>query len=249
MEPGKITIIGCYGLIFFTFKFKFVDSKPKINRAFMKKFAVVLAGCGVFDGAEIHEATLTLLAIAKLGADYTIFAPDMDQHHVINHLTGEETREKRNVLVEAARIARGKILPLEKFRSADFDALIFPGGFGAAKNLSTFAFDGAQMEIHPEVEKAVRTMHAAGKPVGAMCISPVILAKLIPGATVTVGDDPSASAAIEKMGAKHRTTTHGEVIIDRNNRLFTTPCYMLDAAITDIASGAENIVKEMLNAL
>jgi enhancing lycopene biosynthesis protein 2 len=212
----------------------------------MKKFAVVLAGCGVYDGAEIHEATLTLLAISKQGAEYTVFAPDMDQHHVINHMTGEEMKEKRNVLVEAARISRGKILSLDKFRAGEFDALIFPGGFGVAKNLCTFAFDGSGMKVHPDVGNAVKTMHHAKKPIGAMCISPVILAKLVKGATVTLGNDAEVIGAVEKMGAKHVTTHHGEVVRDLENKLFTTPCYMLDAAITDISLGTENIVREML---
>ncbi len=215
----------------------------------MKKFAVVLAGCGVFDGAEIHEATLTLLAIAKQGADYTIFAPDRDQHHVINHITGKEMNEKRNVLVESARIARGKILPLSKFDASDFDALIFPGGFGVAKNLCSFAFDGVDMRVHPEVEKAILSMHYSRKPIGALCISPVILSKLFKGSTITIGNDRETVTAVENMGSHHVITSHGEVVHDAENNIFTTPCYMLDAAITDIALGAENIVKEMMAAM
>lgn len=212
----------------------------------MKKFAVVLSGCGVFDGAEIHEATLTLLAIAQQGAAYDIFAPDVDQHHVINHLTGKEMPEKRNVLVESARIARGKIMPLSQFRAGDYDALIFPGGFGAAKNLSTVAFHGPDATVNPDVEKAVKTMHAAGKPIGALCISPAVIARILGNIEVTIGNDPGTASAIEKMGGKHVKTSHGEVTVDRKNKIFTTPCYMLDATIVQIYEGARNVVNEIM---
>ena len=212
----------------------------------MKKFAVVLSGSGVFDGAEIHEATLTLLAIKQQGGSYEIFAPDIDQHHVINHLTGKEMPEKRNVLVESARIARGKIKPLGQFSADDFDAIIFPGGFGAAKNLCTFAFDGPSARVDPEVETAVKAMHRAEKPIGALCISPALIVRIIHGAEVTIGNDLGTAQAIEKMGGKHRNTSHGQVVVDKTNNIFTTPCYMLDASITDIYIGAANIVKEMI---
>jgi enhancing lycopene biosynthesis protein 2 len=213
----------------------------------MKKVAVVLAGCGVFDGAEIHEAVLTLLAINKLGAEYVIFAPDKEQHHVVNHFTHKETSEKRNVLVEAARIARGKISPLKDFKSADFDALVFPGGFGVAKNLCTFAFDGADQKVDPEVEQVIRMMLNAEKPIGAMCISPVILAKVIGNQVkLTIGNDKSTSAAVIKMMADHQNTTHGEVVIDKKFKVVTTPCYMLDASILQIQQGTENLIKALL---
>jgi enhancing lycopene biosynthesis protein 2 len=212
----------------------------------MKKFAVVLAGCGVSDGAEIHEATLTMLAIMKNGASYEIFAPDIEQHHVVNHLTGKEMPEKRDVLVESARIARGKIKPLSSFDALSVDAIIFPGGFGVAKNLCTFAFEGAGCEVNPEVASVIRVMDQLGKPIGALCISPVIVAKLLGNVELTIGDDPGTAAAVEKMGARHRKTRHGEVIIDEKRNVFTTPCYMLDATILDIEVGADNIVKAML---
>lgn len=215
----------------------------------MKKFAVVLSGCGVFDGAEIHEATLTLLAIAQQGASYEIFAPDVNQYNVINHFTHKEMPEKRNVLVESARIARGKIKPLSQFRSADFDAIIFPGGFGAAKNLSTVAFDGPNARINPDVEAAVRTMHKAGKPIGALCIAPAVIARILGNVEVTIGNDPGTAGAIEKMGGKHIKATHGEVITDKKNKVFTTPCYMLEANIVQIYEGAGNIVREILKDL
>lgn len=212
----------------------------------MKKFAVILAGCGVYDGAEIHEATLTMLAIMKLGASYEVFAPDIDQHHVINHLTGEEMKERRNVLVESARIARGKIKDLKNYDPNNFDALVIPGGFGVAKNLCDFAFKGTNCTVDPDVEKAILKTAGKNKPIGALCISPVILAKIFGDVELTIGQDKGTAEAIEKMGSTHIKTTHGEVIIDEKNNLFTTPCYMLDANILQIAEGAENIVRVMM---
>ncbi len=215
----------------------------------MKKFAVVLAGCGVYDGAEIHEATLSMYQIKKQGADYEIFAPDIEQHHVINHLTGDEMKEKRNVLVESARIARGKIKPLADFKADDFDAILFPGGFGVAKNLCTFAFDGDDCKVNMDTEKAIKAMHKAGKPIGALCISPVIVAKILGDVELTIGQDKDTAAAVERMGASHKKTEHGEVIIDAKNNIYTTPCYMLDANIVQIGEGAENIVRTILKTL
>ncbi len=212
-----------------------------------KKFAVILSGCGVFDGAEIHEATMTLYAIAKNKAEYEIFAPDIEQHHVINHITGEEMPEKRNVLIESARIARGKIKPLSEFNADNFDALIFPGGFGVAKNLSDFAFKGAQCSINKEVENAILAMHKSKKPIGGLCISPVVIAKVLKGAIVTIGDDKQTADEIEKMGSKNQKTSHGEVTVDKNYNVYTTPCYMLNATIVNIADGAMNIVKAILS--
>jgi enhancing lycopene biosynthesis protein 2 len=212
----------------------------------MKKFAVVLSGCGVFDGAEIHEATLTLLAIAQQGASYEIFAPDVNQYHVVNHLTHKEMPEKRNVLVESARIARGKIKPLSQFRASDFDAIIFPGGFGAAKNLSTVAIDGPNAKVNPDVEASVRAMHKAAKPIGALCIAPAVIARILGNVEVTIGNDPGTAATIEKMGGKHIKATHGEVVVDKKNKVFTTPCYMLDATIVQIYQGATNVVREIM---
>jgi enhancing lycopene biosynthesis protein 2 len=212
----------------------------------MKKFAVVLSGCGVFDGSEIHEAVLTLLAIKKAGADYNIFAPDIPQFHVINHITGEVMTEERNVLTESARIARGKISPLNRFLASDHDAIIFPGGFGAVKNLSTWAIEGGRCMVEIEVERAIKVMYQAKKPIGAMCISPVILARLFSGTRLTTGDDTSSSDYIKKMGSEYVKTTHGQVVIDEGRKFFTTPCYMLDANIVQIAEGAENLVREMM---
>lgn len=212
----------------------------------MKKFAVVLSGSGVFDGAEIHEATMTLYAIMKNGGSYDIFAPDINQHHVINHITGDEMPETRNVLIESARIARGKIKNLAEFNATDYDVLIFPGGFGVAKNLSNFAFEGSDCNVELSVEQAVLAMVKEAKPIGALCIAPAIIAKIIQGALVTIGSDEGTIAAIEKMGGNHEVTSHGEIIVDESFKLVTTPCYMLDANILQIAEGAENVVKKLM---
>jgi len=215
----------------------------------MKKFAVILSGCGAFDGAEIHEAVLTLFAIDKLGSSYQCFAPDISHAHVINHLKGEETDESRNVLIESARIARGNIKPLNEYNPADYDALIIPGGFGSAKNLCDWAFKGDECTVDSDVEKAVKETFLAEKPIGAMCIAPVILGKLFQGANLTTGQDPASRGFIEKQGNTFTHTTHGEVVVDSNNKFFTTPCYMLEATISEIADGTENIVKEMLKVM
>ncbi len=211
-----------------------------------KNIAVVLSGSGVYDGTEIHEATLTLLAIAQNGALYQCFAPDTDQAHVINHLTGEEMNETRNVLVESARIARGNVRALSSFHAADYDALIFPGGFGAAKNLSDFAFKGANCSVHPDVVKAVKAMVKADKPIGALCIAPVVITRILGDGEVTIGNDSETAAAIEKMGGTHQMKTHGEVTVDSRYKVVTTPCYMLDATIDQIYEGADHVVKTIL---
>ena len=215
----------------------------------MKKFAVILAGCGVFDGAEIHEATLSLYAIMKYGGTYEIFAPDVKQHHVINHITGEEMNEERNVLIESARIARGNIKPMNAFKMEEFDVLLIPGGFGAAKNLSDFAFKGAEAGIHIEVKDAIQEMNRAGKPIGALCISPALIALTLDNVDLTIGSDKGTAEALEALTAHHIETTHGEVVHDKEANVFTTPCYMLDANLLEIAAGADNIVKSMMESM
>lgn len=212
----------------------------------MKKIAVVLAGNGVFDGAEIHEATFTLLSIVQDGAAYQCFAPDINQAHVINHITGEEMPETRNVLIESARIARGKIKPLSEYNATDFDAIIFPGGFGAAKNLCTFAFDGVDCIVNSDVEKAIRSTVVAEKPIGALCISPVLIAKVLGDVEVTIGQDSGTAEVIETLGGRHIKSTHGEIVVDDKYKVVTTPCYMLDATIDQIAMGAKNAVRKVL---
>jgi len=210
------------------------------------KFAIILSGSGVYDGSEIHEATMSMYAVVKNGGTYSVFAPDVDQVHVINHISGEEMNETRNVLVESARIARGDIKALSEFNVKDFDAILFPGGFGVAKNLSSLAFDGANCKLNKEVEKVVRDMHEAKKPIGALCIAPAMIARIINTAEVTIGSDVDTANTIEAMGATHTMANHEEIVIDKKNKIVTSPCYMLDADIVQIAKGAENVVKTII---
>ncbi|MED5423612.1 MAG: isoprenoid biosynthesis glyoxalase ElbB [Pseudomonadota bacterium] len=212
-----------------------------------KNIAVILSGCGVFDGAEIHESVCTFLALDKAGANYSVFAPDMDQHHVINHITGEEMDETRNVMVEAARISRGAINDLADFDADDFDAVILTGGFGAAKNLSSFAFDGAEASVNDDVKAALQAMKREGKPIGALCISPAILAAVFGDVLVTVGADEATIGEIEACGARHQVTGNDEIVIDAANKIVTSPCYMLDTSVKHIAIGAENTVNALLD--
>jgi len=215
----------------------------------MKRFAIILAGCGVYDGAEIHEAVMAMYAVMKNGAEYQLFAPDIAQHHVINHLTGAEMPETRNVLVESARIARGNIKPTTKLNPRDFDALLFPGGFGVAKNLCSYAFEGVQCKVNPDISILIKEAVSLRKPIGALCISPVLLAKIMGDITITVGPDAEDAANVIAMGAHHIPTKHGEVIIDEKHRLFTTPCYQLKSTIVQVAEGADNIVKAILKVI
>jgi enhancing lycopene biosynthesis protein 2 len=208
--------------------------------------AVILSGCGNRDGSEIHEATLTLWAIHKNGADYQCYAPDISQHHVLNHINGEEMDEQRNVLIESARIARGDILDLADFQAASHDALIIPGGLGAAKNLSSYAFDGQDCQINRDLKKAILAMDEANKPIGALCIAPTILAKVLNQVQLTIGQDPGTAANIEAMGAHHTTSMQGEVVVDTIRKVVTTPCYMLDARVDQIGEGADRLVQEVL---
>jgi enhancing lycopene biosynthesis protein 2 len=212
-----------------------------------KTFAVILSGCGHQDGAEIHEATLTLWAIHKNGAEFQCYAPDIKQHHVLNHMTGQEMNEKRNVLIESARIARGKIASLATFSPESADALIIPGGFGAAKNLSSYAFDGAKCTVNNDVATAIKAIHAAGKPIGALCIAPVIIAKVLGDVTLTIGQDPGTADNLAAMGAKHQPTLQGEIVVDRERKIVSTPCYMLNSRIDQIAEGADKLVLAMLD--
>jgi len=211
-----------------------------------KKFAVVLSGNGVFDGSEIHEAVMTLYAIDRNDSDYQVFAPDVEQHHVMNHLTGEEMEEKRNVLIESARIARGNAKPLSDYSAKDYDALIIPGGFGAAKNLSSFAFEGTECIVNPELESAIKETHKAGKPIGALCIAPVILARVLDEVVLTVGQDQGTTDALTQMGALAVKTRARDIAVDKDNKIVTNACYMLDSSINDIAKGANKVVKAML---
>jgi len=212
-----------------------------------KKIAVILSGCGVYDGAEIHESVITLLRLDQRGAQVQCFAPDIAQLHVINHLTGEEMPESRNVLVESARIARGAVKDIGQANAADFDALIVPGGFGAAKNLSNFAVEGAGCSINPQVLALAEAFAEAGKPVGLICISPALAAKIYgPGVTCTIGNDADTAAALDKMGATHLECSVEDIVEDQARKLVSTPAYMLGKNISEVASGINKLVDRVL---
>jgi enhancing lycopene biosynthesis protein 2 len=215
----------------------------------MKKFAVILCGCGSMDGSEIHEAVMTLLAIDKAGCTYTVFAPNENQFHVINHLTKEPQDQQRNMMVEAARIARGDVQELCAYKVNDFDALILPGGFGAAKNLMNYAFEGQNVTVRPEIETIILDTFQAKKPIGALCIAPVLLAKVLKNITLTVGSDEGTIQDVESFGATHQVTHQTDVCIDVPNLIFSTPCYMLPATIKDIAASADNLIQEIVKHL
>ncbi|CAI8916596.1 MULTISPECIES: isoprenoid biosynthesis glyoxalase ElbB [Pseudomonas] len=212
-----------------------------------KKVAVILSGCGVYDGAEIYESVITLLRLDQRGAQVQCFAPNIAQLHVINHLTGEEMPESRNVLVESARIARGNVKDLREADVEDFDALIVPGGFGAAKNLSNFAIEGAGCTVQPQVLALAEAFAEAGKPVGLICISPALAAKIYgPGVTCTIGNDANTAAAMNKMGANHEDCAVTDIIEDKARKLVTTPAYMLAQTISEAASGINKLVDRVL---
>ena len=212
----------------------------------MKKFAVILCGCGSLDGSEIHESVMTLLAIDRNECTYSIFAPNDNQYHVVNHYTKEATQEKRNMMVEAARIARGDIRPIEECRVEDFDALVFPGGNGAAKNLFTYAFDGKNCTVREDVANLIKAFHAQHKPIGALCIAPVMIAKVLGDVTITVGNDEGTIQNVLSFGSQHINTLQTGVIADKQNMVFTSPCYMLPARISDIADCAQNLIDAIL---
>lgn len=213
----------------------------------MKKIAVILSGCGVFDGSEIHESVLTLLYLDQAGASVKCFAPDIAQAHVVNHLTGEVAEgESRNVLVEAARISRGSINKLVDLKADEFDAVIIPGGFGAAKNLCNFAFEGANLSVNDQIENTIKAFHVQKKPIGILCIAPVIGAKVL-GACVTIGDSADVAAAIEKVGGSHVNKAVTDIQIDETNNVISAPAYMYDAKISDVAIGIEKLVTAVIN--
>ena len=213
-----------------------------------KKVAVVLSGCGVYDGAEIYEATLVQLALDKAGVEFQCMAPNVAQMHVINHLTGEEMPEQRNVLVESARLCRGNIVDLAKVNPDDYAAVIFPGGFGVAKNLCDFAVKGADMQVNPEVAKFTRALHAQKKPVGLICIAPAMAPVLFgKGVTCTLGDaaDPAADA-VRAMGGNAVGCAVDQFAVDEANNLITTPAYMLAGRISEAAAGITRLVEEVV---
>ena len=208
------------------------------------KIGVLLAGCGVFDGSEIQEAVLTLLALEREGAEPVCMAPDKEQLHVINHLTGEVVEEKRNVLVEAARIARGNIEDVRGVSAEDLDALVLPGGFGAAKNLTRFAVDGPSGAVEPSVKKLLEAVFAARKPIGFICISPAIAAQVLggEGVEVTIGDEEETASAIESCGARHVKCAVDEIHEDPERRVVSTPAYMLGQNPLEVSKGIDQLV-------
>lgn len=217
----------------------------------MAKVAVVLSGSGVYDGSELHEAVLTLLHLDETGAEITCFAPDKEQMHVINHAKGEPVEgETRNVLVEAARIARGDIKPLSEAKADDFDALVLPGGYGAAKNLCTFAVEGADCKVDPDLEKLILFFHDQGKPVAPMCIAPAAVAKVFGSRGIkvrlTIGSDPETADAINAMGGEHVECPVDDVVVDETHKIVSTPAYMLGPSISDVNKGIRKLVNKVM---
>lgn len=214
-----------------------------------KKVAVILSGCGFLDGAEIRESVLTLLNLDIHGAETTIFAPDKDQHHVINHLKSEEASSKRNILEESARIARCQVSSLSELKTDQFDALVMPGGFGVAKNLCTFAFEGSKASVDEEVKACIQSFNKQGKPIGAICIAPALVALCLgeKNVEVTIGNDPETAAEIQKTGAKHIDCEVHNCVVDSHNKVVTTPAYMYDKAkLNSINEGIGKCIKETL---
>ena len=211
---------------------------------------VLLSGSGVNDGSEIHESVITMLALDRSGAETLLMAPNIDQMHVINHYTGQEMDEFRNVLVESARIARGKIKDMAEVSGGDLDALIIPGGFGVAKNLSDYAMSGAECSINPDVYRLISEMIILKKPIGAICIAPTMMAKILAeqnqSATMTIGKDETTAKDIESMGSTHKECLVEEIVIDKENNIVTTPAYMDAKNISEVAEGIEKLVKQII---
>jgi enhancing lycopene biosynthesis protein 2 len=216
-----------------------------------KRIGVILSGCGVYDGSEIHEAVITLLAIDRAGAEAVCMAPDIPQMHVINHLAGEPAEgESRNVLVESARIARGNIKDMAGVQADELDALILPGGFGAAKNLCDFAVTGPDCSVNTEVARLIKEMYAAQKPIAAVCIAPAVLARVLGNPSVapqlTIGNDAGTAEALHKMGAEHVQCPVREFVVDRKHKLVSSPAYMLAGRISEAAEGIEKTVQALI---
>ncbi len=217
----------------------------------MKKVGVVLSGCGVYDGAEIHESVIALLAIDRAGAQAVCMAPNVDQMHVVNHVTGEEAAgEKRNVLVESARIARGEIKDISTVKAEDIDALVFPGGFGAAKTLSSVAVQGENCDVHPEVLRLVKEFAAKQKPQAVLCIAPAMMAKIYEDApkkpVLTIGNDKETSGKIEIMGSRQQDCAANDFVFDAENKIVSTPAYMLGQSISEVAEGIEKTINKLV---
>ena len=217
----------------------------------MKKVGVLLSGCGVNDGAEIHESVITMLALDRAGAEMVLMAPNIDQMHVVNHYTGQEMDEYRNVLVESSRIARGNIKDMAEISANDMDALIIPGGFGVAKNLCDYAMAGPDCSINPDVYRLISELKLLNKPIGAICIAPAMMAKILgeldESANMTIGSDETTSKDIEAMGSIHVECKVSEMVVDEEKNLVTTPAYMEAKTIKDAADGIEKLVKQVLS--
>jgi enhancing lycopene biosynthesis protein 2 len=221
------------------------------------KIGVLLSGCGVYDGAEIHESVLTLLSIEEIHATAVCISINKDQHHVVNHATGKEMRETRNMLTESARIARGDIHDINSISPADIDALVIPGGFGNAKNLTNWAFNGPDGKILPEVKLLIINMINVGKPIAALCVSPVVLAKALEGSdiepTLTIGTDKEESpydiqgftGGLEKTGMLTKMKTVREILVDPKNKIVTAPCYMMNANILDVRKNVRSAIESL----
>ena len=217
----------------------------------MKKVGVLLSGCGVNDGSEIHESVITMLALDRAGAEMVLMAPNIDQMHVVNHYTGQEMDEYRNVLVESSRIARGNIKDMAEISANDMDALIIPGGFGVAKNLCDYAMAGPDCSINPDVYRLISELKLLNKPIGAICIAPAMMAKILgeldESANMTIGSDETTSKDIEAMGSIHVECQVSEMVVDEEKNLVTTPAYMEAKTIKDAADGIEKLVKQVLS--
>ena len=215
-----------------------------------KKVGLLLSGCGFNDGSEIHESVISMLALDRAGVETVIMAPNIDQMHVVNHYTGQEMDEFRNVLVESSRIARGNIKDMAEVTGNDLDALIIPGGFGVAKNLSDYAMAGPDCSVNPDVYRLVSEIYLLKKPIGAICIAPVMMAKIFGeqdvSAEMTIGSDELTSKDINTMGSKHIKCLVSEMIIDEDKKLVTTPAYMEAQSIKEAAEGIEKLVKQVL---
>ncbi len=210
------------------------------------KIGVILSGCGFKDGAEIHESVCTLLALDRMGVETICMAPNIEQGKVVNHLTGQDVSEKRNVLVESARIARGKIRDIAEIKAGDLDALVLPGGFGAALNLSDFASKGAKATVNADVARLVREVHKAGKPICAICIAPAVIARVLGDErpVLTIGNDEGTADAIEACGASHENCAVRDFVVDKERKIVSTPAYMLGPSIAHVAEGIERAVRE-----
>lgn len=212
-----------------------------------KRVAVVLSGCGYLDGSEITEAISTLICLSEAGVDTQCFAPDIELE-TKSHLEGKSDGSRRNVLIESARIARGHVRDLKELREGDFDAIVFPGGYGAALNLSSWGRDGSKSKVHGEVTRVIREFHGSHKPIGAMCIAPTLVAKTLgdQGVHVTIGDDPATSGEIEKTGAHHVTCAVTDYVSDRDHKVLTTPAYMYEAKPHEVYQGIRKMIRELV---